>query len=233
MQQFFEPVSIDGRRYDFTELTFAQAIAIARIPQIKNEARLTLFLRHVFGDSVDPLKLTAQERYFLLLSYLAQQHTIADGINPLGFLKRAETPFLHSSEPEDGVSVQLMTGRLAEILENHCRDLVDWVTGTLAMQVICPELPPLPKTTDEDAVVIDTFKARCKAIGALPTSAFNRLYATYTRHMANLAVLVHLGVDQHGITLIGGADDAPARFRPSTAFVGSIGWLVRSVDPAS
>ena len=232
MQQFFEPVNIDGRRYDFTELTFAQAIAIARIPQIKNEARLTLFLRHVLGDSLDPLKMTAQERYFLLLSYLAQQSALADGVNPQSFLKRTEKPFLHASEPEDGISVQIMTGRLSEILENHCRDLVDWVTGTLAMQLICPELPALPKTNDEDAVIIDAFKSRCKAIGELPTSAFNRLYAAYTRHMTDLAVLVHLGVDQHGITVFGGADDAPARFRSSAAFIGSVGQLVRSIDAA-
>lgn len=234
MQQFFQSVSINDRKYIFSELTFSQAIGIARIPQSKNEARLTQFLKCVFeGTNIDPLAMTAQERYYLLLSYLAQQQNALSAHRFASqFLKPQPSSFVSQSLPEDGIFVTLMTGRLAELLENTCGDLVDWITGVLATQVTHPDLPPLPDLQTDDAALLEQFKARCKAIGAMPTSKFNHMYSVYTRHMSDLSVLVHLGVDKDGITVLGGADDAPTRFRPSAAFTGSVGQLVQSIDAA-
>lgn len=231
MQQFFEPIMIGDVRYSMDELTFAQAIRIARIPEQRNEARLTLFLRSVFANQIDPLTLTTQERYFLLLSYLAQQNALGESSLAARYLKRSETPFKRMSEPEDGLSVHLMGGRFAEILETQCNGLVDWVVGSLAMQVIHADLPSLPSpdpAVDDDGAVVEKFKARCKALGDLPVSKFNALHAAYLRHMDDLSVLVNLTVDPTGFVVRGGgADDAPVRFRPSAAFTGVVGQLER------
>ncbi|MFX4817113.1 hypothetical protein ABTB66_18045, partial [Acinetobacter baumannii] len=55
------------------ELSFEQCLKISIIAPNLNEKRLTAFLKSALDSVFDPLVLTIQERYLLLLNYLEKQ----------------------------------------------------------------------------------------------------------------------------------------------------------------
>ncbi|MGM7311151.1 hypothetical protein ACOI3P_15720, partial [Acinetobacter baumannii] len=68
----FDPVPIGDSTFQMHELSFEQCLKISIIAPNLNEKRLSAFVKSVL-DNVDPLLLTIQERYLLLLKYLEKQ----------------------------------------------------------------------------------------------------------------------------------------------------------------
>ncbi|HDH1656612.1 TPA: hypothetical protein PIV11_003694, partial [Acinetobacter baumannii] len=62
----FDPVYVGENTYQMQELSFEQCLKISIIAPNFNEKRLSAFLKSAL-DNVDPLLLSIQERYFLLL----------------------------------------------------------------------------------------------------------------------------------------------------------------------
>lgn len=68
----FDPVYVGENTYQMQELSFEQCLKISIIAPNFNEKRLSAFLKSAL-DNVDPLLLSIQERYLLLLKYLEKQ----------------------------------------------------------------------------------------------------------------------------------------------------------------
>ncbi|HDH1656668.1 TPA: hypothetical protein PIV11_003753, partial [Acinetobacter baumannii] len=63
----FDPVPIGDSTFQMQELSFEQCLKISIIAPNLNEKRLTAFLKSALDSVFDPLVLTIQERYLLLL----------------------------------------------------------------------------------------------------------------------------------------------------------------------
>ena len=223
----FERISIGQRHYMMRELTFNHAIKIARIPEAKNEQRLTVFLQDVLQDELLPLQMTVQERYYLLLKYLdAQQNSllaikldIADFlILPVG---RWNTQY-----EQDDIIVKQLTGYDVELLENHCGNLADWIAASLALQLhdSKSDMPPMLYHALDEQEKMQRFVERLKYVRDMPLSQFNAYHAILNLANSEMQSLVRLGFDGQGIT-IRGTDDAPHRFCPSSTFYGIVARL--------
>ncbi|RTB78096.1 hypothetical protein EJ504_17295, partial [Acinetobacter baumannii] len=69
----FDPVYVGDNTFQMQELSFEQCLKISIIAPNLNEKRLTAFLKSALDSVFDPLVLTIQERYLLLLKYLEKQ----------------------------------------------------------------------------------------------------------------------------------------------------------------
>ena len=117
----FDPVPIGNNMYQLQEIVFNDALKVAAINQRLNEKRISAFLSHALCNKEQPLNMTVQERYCLMLKYVEKQS---------GTLFSTDADFskcyLHSEEnwqPEisqNGITVRQLVGREAEYLEEHC-----------------------------------------------------------------------------------------------------------------
>lgn len=236
MNQYFEPVLLNGKRQPLRELSFDDAIGIAAIPEHLNEVRITRFLAGVLGDRPLALMMTAQERYYVLLSYLSQQSAdsaISTDIQYADYLRTGEPQV---SNDDGAVQVQHLTGAMVEFLESLCSGVADWLLTQMALQMAVPSIEVCSKfvstTLSEQDLHAETMR-RIEAIKKLPLSEFERVYRAYKSQHDAIHTLVRLSYDKDGLTVIGGADDAPARFRPSAALYGVTAELERLVNHAS
>ena len=232
MDHYFEPVIVHGKTRQLHELTFRGAMGISRIPEHLNEQRITKFLQGVLLDEALPLAMTVQERYYVLLKYLSQQSDglLATKIDYAAYIKSDQAGI--DRIDESSMQVQHLTGAMVVFLEQHCKGVGDWIVGQMALQMACADVPVclelVPPDLDADAMLTE-LKTRLNALQDLPQSKFDAIYSLYRSHHARLNTLVTLGTDMQGITVYGGADDAPARFRPAAALVGLAAELERFV----
>lgn len=234
--QPFETVVIDSQKFDLHELSFFQAVTISRIPDWKNEHRITAFLKAVLGDGHNPLAMTAQARYYFLIRYLAAmpECLASVDIKPENYLLDDHAASLVTELSDRGYSVRQLIGHDLQALESVCASMSDWIVGCMSMQLSAPDLPMLPDPLCSDAERESSLKARAQIIKEWPLSVFDRAYAAYSAMNDAMMGLCALGLDEKGLTVLGGgADDAPVRFRPSTAFTGVARELDRRVHDAS
>lgn len=198
-------VDIAGTRYQLHELTFGETIKVARIAERLNEHRITAFLGYALKDAELPLNLPVQVRYALLIHYLSSQTDTLTGLtlDYAAYLQQGEWV-----ESCDGV--RQMTGLQAEVLESACEDVVDWLTGAMAIQM--HDMP------DDRQGIDDALRQQVHALHDLPSSAFDAQCDRYLIACQSMASHVKTGFDTGGFVVFGGTDDAPLRFCPSTAF---------------
>lgn len=225
-----KPIQIGDTKYQLNELTFHDAIKISRIPEQHNEQRITAFLCAVLRNDTLPLQMTVQERYYLLMHYLdTQTDTVISNKRPYkNYMLASQQPFKTQAEFGNATCRQL-TGRDAETLESLCTEIGDWFVGAMALQFHSsdvPSLPPLPAADCTDDVLTDSLKARAAVLKVLPQSKFDLFYGLYAHLQDEMSTLCRLSFDDSGFTVLGGTDDAPARFRPSAALTG----LARQLD---
>lgn len=222
-------VDMAGRSHWVQELTFSQSMQIAGLPDNLQEKRLTAMLRAICPSSPDPLTMTVQERYYLLLQYLAAQQDslIGYSMNYSSYARLQHEPW-RQSMVLDGITIHQMTGLQAEILEAACENSADWVLGVLAMQIEASELPHLD--SQDQSSLANQLHERVKKIGAMPNSQVDHLYSLWLQAQDRMGTAVHLGIDGGGLIVYGGADDAPMRFCATAAFGFIAGQLAGGVD---
>ena len=69
----FDPVPIGNNTYQLQEIVFNDALKVAAINQRLNEKRISAFLSHALSNKEQPLNMTVQERYCLMLKYVEKQ----------------------------------------------------------------------------------------------------------------------------------------------------------------
>lgn len=223
----FERISIGHRNYLMRELTFNSAIRIAKTASDKIEQRLTVFLQDILADTELPLKMTVQERYFLLLNYLnVQQGTILDVQQDVSSYLITDSKAWQTEYTRAAITVRQLTGYDAELLEKHCTNIADWMAASMAIQLFDAdsEMPPLAHNDMSEEERQQRFFERLEFFKDLTVSGFERYYALLQVGNAQMESLVRLSYDSQGIVLRG-ADDAPCRFCPSSTFYGIIGQL--------
>lgn len=226
----FSRIEIGSRKYDLVELSGRGVIEISTVAEAMNEHRITAFLKKTLSDADLPYEMTAQERYYLLIQYLAaQKNTLLGTTTSFASYVLPNNQTWQSSVRVGSMVVQQLTGRHVELLEELCESASDWVNGSMALQIVESDikgLPLLPVTTEKNALS-QALKDRVNFLVDLPISQFNDYFTQYQQANDKMATLVRLGFDAHGLTVLGGTDDAPMRFRPAAAITGVWGVLER------
>lgn len=226
-------IDCGNRRLTLSEISIGAALQVSRIAERWYEQRLTAALTAIVGPSVDPLLLTVQERYYLLIQYLSTLNGTPLYVDPGSYIRQPDAGQTFHTETEvSGILCRQLLGYQAEMLEQVCEDGADWLTGALVLQCDIPGLPPLPAVNPSREAwqpLLDATLARVKAYQDLPQSEAERIVTIWAT--ANDAMAYHLNYqfDPAGIVILpqGGADDAPARFRAVTALGGFARQLER------
>lgn len=226
------PIQLRNEQIYLKELQIGQIIEIAKIPQSMNELRINSFLAYTCQDDTIAMRLTVQERYFILLNYLAiSNNDYMINVDVSDFL-------IQSKNAPDVVSINniyigQLLGSHATLLQNKCENIYEWLAGKMACQlsgdltyffgneqnpVIWEILP-----TDNQDTLESVFRSRFEMINTLTDSLFSQLTDVYYQGCEQLRHLVDISVDNDGITLLGnsenqqgGGDIHIARFRPTT-----------------
>lgn len=229
----FDPVLIGDYTYQMTEITFNASLKVTVIDKSLNEKRMTAFLSSILN--VDPLAITVQERYFLMLKYMQKQGQTLFS-NDLDFSKYMVGDCAFAKEiHENGITVRQLTGRDAELLETNCKSAAEWIACMMAMQLSYEGhslLEHLPDQSADQQVYSQQFMSRLDHIKNLSASDFEQCYDDFSRLNQQLFTHICVMVSNEGLVLRG-ADDAPLRFRPSACFIGIIKQLDQSYSHQS
>lgn len=210
------------------DLSIGDAIDIAHIPSDFNEKRLSALIGHLSGDAELAGRLTAQERYYILLNH---QATTDHEYNAGKFGANDEYMMLtiQSDVPNEAQVGELIINHLrgahVVVLEGICENVADWLIGQMACQLsgnlasviggddVVWE-PILPTMSDNE--INDIIQGRFAFISELSaTSKFNDLVDAYSNGASQLAHFVRLGSDNKGLTVIKTGGDGtiePSRF---------------------
>lgn len=115
-------------------------------------------------------------------------------------------------------------------LEANCKNVAEWIACMMAFQLSYSNhehLALLPDRTNPQ-LFEEQFKQRLDFIKKMPASDFDLCYQDFNNLNNELFTHLRLSVDNYGILVERGADDAPARFRTASIFTGIIKELDRS-----
>lgn len=213
----FRPVQIGSMEYNLKELIFENGIRISAIDKKLDERRLTEFLKHALVENVDPLAMSIQHRYFLLLKYLEQQKqdsllSINNIVFPDFYLNHDYIDDLH----DDGKYIRQLTGRDLEFIEINCISKKEKIACAIAIQLGYDDkniLPPIPDKNLKQADYEKAVTERIAIIRKKTLSDFDSIYDDFINLSSNLMNLVSYAFTDDGITLRG-TDDALYRFCP-------------------
>lgn len=217
-----------SRNLSLPDLTIGQAIDIAHIPQEFNEKRLSAMITHLSGDPELAGRLTAQERYYILISHQAttqHQYSAGDDTNDDYLVDTVQADVPAAAQVGE-MTVNHLLGAHVVVLEGICENVADWLCGQMACQLSgdlsffiggsdeAMKWRDLPASmTDEE--LNQAIQTRVKIINELSIDQFNDLVSGYNNGASQLIHFVALGCDNQGLTLIKQGGDGiiePARF---------------------
>ena len=218
------------------DLTIDQAMDIAQIPQAFNEKRLSAMIGHLSGDNSLAGRLTAQERYYFLLSHqIAMESNYSQEVGNSDYLVYTVQNEVPNTAVVGDVVVGHLYGSHACVLEGICENVYDWTRGQMACQLSgdlaffiggddeaykWEPLDPALKDNELNEII----QTRVKLIGSLSPKRFNDLEEGFTNGINQLAHFVVLGQDNAGITIIkqgGEGAGEPSRFLPLDTLEGA------------
>ncbi|MBU3845874.1 MAG: hypothetical protein H9855_02645 [Candidatus Acinetobacter avistercoris] len=219
-------ISIAQRDYSFQNLLVGDILVLSKIDKRYYQQQLSSILSTIVGAEVNPMLLTCEERYAALLVYLditRDHNDLNQSLDINQYLSKDLDNFNKDRIfDENGVSVRHLLGIEAHALEIGCEGTEDWILGAMAITIGCEQLPPIDAATSLDFAG-KMIKNRMDELRKLEVMEFNSLMAAYSELQINQDHLVNMAFDG-GIVLekidLRGADDAPVRFQPSTAFKG-------------
>jgi hypothetical protein len=226
------------------DLTIGQAIDIAHIPQEFNEKRLSAMITHLSGDADLAGRISAQERYYILLSHQAvTQHRYNDDNIIEDYLIETVQSDVPASYQVGDMVVQHLLGAHVVVLEGVCENVYEWLCGQMACQLTgdlscliggedaAMNWQHLPATMT-DAELNQAIQERVRLIGELTTDQFNDLVSGYNAGVVQLAHFVALGSENKGLTIIkqgGDGINEPARFLTLDHLHGAAAQLAKCV----
>ncbi|MCZ3360012.1 hypothetical protein NYZ83_16575 [Acinetobacter baumannii] len=216
---------IAGRLYKFGHIICSDILDMAKIKANHYEAMLTKALCSILGPEVVPGDLSVNERYAIYLKYLnfIEDKNLDQSINIADYLYADLNNFSNKRIEDNGVSARHLTGLEAEALEIGCENTTDWIIGAMALQIgtDIEGLPALPQQKNLD-FTCKIIQSRSERLLALDQVEFNDLFNKFTYVSSQLNTLVNISYS-NGIVLNkvnGGTDDAPVRFRATSAITG-------------
>lgn len=210
------------------DLQIGQAMDIAKIPVAFNEKRLSAMISHLTGDTDLAGKLTAQERYFVLLSHQAISQSQHSGDSDI---ERYVIPTVQADVPQrhqvGDMYVTHLLGAHVVVLEGICENVYDWIKGQMACQLSGDLSSIIGGDSDNlkwevltadmsDNEMNEAIQNRCEIIDELGANGnFNILHDAYSAGVDALAHFVTLGCENKGLTVIsqgGDGSNEPSRF---------------------
>lgn len=210
------------------DLQIGQAMDIAKIPVAFNEKRLSAMISHLTSNPSLAGKLTAQERYFVLLNHqaISQSQHIGDSD-----IERYVIPTVQADVPQrhqvGDMYVNHLLGAHVVVLEGICENVYDWIVGQMACQLSGDISSVIGGDSDDlkwdvidagmtDNEINEAIQSRIKIIDRLDANGnFNILHDAYSVGVDALSHFVVLGCENKGLTVISqGGDGAgePSRF---------------------
>lgn len=218
------PITLRNEAVYLRELTIGEVIEIAKIPEQMNELRLNAFLSYVCDDNTLPYRLTVQERYYILLNYLAvsnSQYLDTPDIMPFLLDEKTCDDFVDAGE----IYVKPIFGNEISTLQKKCENTYEWLAGQMAFGIF-GDVGRLLGLDDpiiwtdarslNDNDLETTLIERFEFIHTLTDSQFETLYASYQAGRESLSHLVEVWLDDDGVKLLanGGGGYQTARFHP-------------------
>lgn len=210
------------------DLQIGQAMDVAKIPAQFNEKRLSAMITHLTDDPAMAGKLTAQERYFILLSHQAvsqSQHSDTNDIDQYAIpTVQSDVPIRHQV---GGMYVNHLLGAHVVVLEGICENVYDWIVGQMACQLSGDIASVIGGDSDDlkwevithdmsDNEINALIQDRIKFIEKLNANGnFDTLYNSYSLGVDALSHFLVLGCENRGLTVIGQGGDGnnePSRF---------------------
>ena len=210
------------------DLQIGQAMDIAKIPAQFNEKRLSAMITHLTDDPTMASKLTAQERYFILLSHQAvaySQHSDSNDIDQYVITTvQSDVPDRHQV---GGMYINHLLGAHVVVLESICENVYDWIVGQMACQLSGDISSVIGGDSDDlkwevithdmsDNEINDLIQERIKFIETLNANGnFDTLYNSYSLGVDALSHFLVLGCENRGLTVIeqgGDGNNEPSRF---------------------
>ena len=227
------------------DITIDQAMDIALIPQDFNEKRLSAMITHLSGDAELAGRLTAHERYYILLSHQSvMQSTYSEEVGNDDYLLNTVQSNVPQNARVGELLIHHLRGAHVCVLEGICENVYDWLRGQMACQLSGSLATSIGGDDDAfvwdeltagmtDAELKDVIQARVSLIGSLSTDQFNALVEHYNVGVNQLEHFVSLGTDNSGLTVIKqGGDGAgmPARFLTLDTLQGAALTLAECLD---
>lgn len=213
------------------DLTFGQAMDIAKIPERYNEKRISALIAHLTGNAEIAKRLTVQERYFYLLNYhaVAESHYSLKADFSSYFIAGGAAVNIPESYNHQDILIEHLYGAHVEVLEGICENACDWVTSQMACQLSGDVIGSLSGGDAEKWESIsgealrdlnseqlkEAILSRHQQILDLPEHIFNKLESLWRQGQDELSHLVEVWVDNTGLVLMrqgGEGDNQPARF---------------------
>ena len=210
------------------DLQIGQAMDIAKIPVEFNEKRLSAMISHLTGDPSMAGRLTAQERYFILLSHQAtaqNQHSDSNDIDDYVIhTVQNDVPERHQV---GDMYVNHLLGAHVVVLEGICENVYDWIIGQMACQLSGDISSVIGGDSDDlkwevitsdmsDNEINEAIQGRINFIEKLDANGdFNILHDAYSIGVDALAHFLMLGCENKGLTVIsqgGDGNNEPSRF---------------------
>lgn len=209
------------------DLQIGQAMDIAKIPVAFNEKRLSAMISHLTGDPSLAGKLTAQERYFILLSHQAisqSQHSDVNDIDSYTIpTVQADVPQRHQV---GDMYINHLLGAHVVVLEGICENVYDWIKGQMACQLSGDLSSVVGGDSDglkwdvidagmSDNEINEAIQKRSEIIDELGANGnFNILHDAYSVGVDALSHFLILGCENKGLTVVsqGGDGNEPSRF---------------------
>lgn len=229
-------IQLLNSQLNLPDLTIDQAMDMALIPQEFNEKRLSAMIGHLSGDDTLAGRLTAQERYYILLSHqIAMSSQYSSEVDNENYLVNTIQKDVPDVATVGDAYVNHLLGAHVTVLEGICENVYDWLRGQMACQ-LSGDLSFFIGGDDEaykwealdagmtDEALNEAIQTRVALIGQLTTDRFNDLEAAFTSGVNQLEHFVVLGTDNNGLTLIkqgGEGADEPARFPALDALQGA------------
>lgn len=220
-----QPIQLRHEAIFIKELTIGEIMQIAKIPEALNEMRISSFISFATKDNTLAGRLTVQERYFILLNWLAISDSAysMDGDTSEYFI--AENKNIPDFFETEGVYTHHLLGQHVSALQRKCENAYEWLTCQMACQlsgdmtaILSSGLPIIwaPLTSDNDNEIDEVITQRFTEIEALTDVQFNKLYQIFAMGTHHLRHLVDISLDNKGITLVKGGDGEyeAVRFRP-------------------
>lgn len=198
--QSLQPIFMNGTAFNITELNLGQAIEIAKIPQNQHERKISAILTAILGGEIDPYELTLQERHYLLMQYVARHdESFGYGIDFSDFEKDA----LPSEAVEvNGYTFRHLNGYECEALEQYAKNYMDWVLGSIALQISGNDLMEILPAKDIK-YALNLISSRVGQLYAMDLDTAEIIFNSYYEAMDSLNHLLDYGYDEFGVVVIG------------------------------
>lgn len=218
---------LQKKHISLPDLEIGQAIDIAQIPTAMNERRLSAFITHISNDPLLAGRLTAQERYYILISHQAVAQNRYSAVSDIDEYVTETIQHDVPAEHQVGdISINHLLGAHVCVLEGICQNVYDWLAGQVACQ-LSGDLNSIVGGYAEalnwddlradmtEAELNATIQARVATLNKLSVDNFNEIILTYNLGVSHLQHFVVLGCENNGLTIIkqgGDGIDEPARF---------------------